>query len=301
MTKTRSRVYILPTRYGLLFIVATVLITLIGSAYQNNLVNAVAYFMLSVIFATAIATHNNVKDIDVVAIEAEGGFAGSEVVVTTTLANAAREERYNLESRMRRMITKNVYESRSTLAAKGLVKIQASYPAERRGRHVTRGVRVSSVYPLGLFEAWKVSNVALAYFVYPRLNGSRSLPPAQNSMGDDLGQSRGRGDDFHGHRSYQASDPHRHIDWKAVARGRPRLVKEFNEGAPGIAVFDWQSVAHLPFEERLEQLAVWIDEARERKLHFMLRLPGTELPAGYGLNHARRCWRALAEFPAEGA
>ena len=292
--KTKRRIYILPTRFGAIFIAGACTMIIIGSAFQNNLVNLVAYFMLALVFTSAIQTQENLKDVRVEGIESEGGFAGSEFVVTTVLANTSRRTRFNLETRLKRIKARAHYESSARLPARGALRIRSAYVAGRRGRHSTRGARLSSLYPLGLFEAWTWEDVESTYYVYPALVGHRRLP-LESAPGDAGALTRpNAGDDFHGHRLFREGDSHRRIDWKAHARGRPLLVKEFSDGAPGALVLDWKNLKGLDLESRLSQLAVWVDEARERKLIFSLKLPDAEIPAGHGLAHAQRCWQALA-------
>lgn len=296
-TKRDSRrIYILPTRFGLLFITGAVLMILIGSAYSNNLVNMLAFFMLSMVFVAMIQTHNNLRDIRVGLIETQGGFAGDVFVVTTVLENPSRATRFSFESRIKQARPTSTYENTQPLGPGGTLKLRAAYAATRRGRHSIRNARVASVYPLGLFEAWTWFDVNAETFVYPSRKGDRPLP--RNESGNISGvfsRSRG-GDDFHGHRKFQEGDSQRHIDWKAYARGRPKLIKEFDEGAPGVAVFDFNSLRGLDTEDRLSQLSLWVDSAKDLKIVFSLRLPNESIPPGQGLRHAVRCWEALAEF-----
>ncbi|MES2965054.1 MAG: hypothetical protein V4760_14305, partial [Bdellovibrionota bacterium] len=59
----KNRVYILPTGFGLVFIAGALVMILVGATYQNNLVNLLAFFMLSLVFIGMIQTHNNLKDV----------------------------------------------------------------------------------------------------------------------------------------------------------------------------------------------------------------------------------------------
>ncbi len=292
----KPRIFILPTGFGALYLTGALAMILIGSAYQNNLVNMLAFFMLSLVFVAMIQTNNNLKNISVVSLNCEGGFSGREFLATTVIANNAKVPRFNLESRLRKMKPVSVYESPSTLAELGTLRLRAAYPAVKRGRHQLHSVRVSSIFPLGLFEAWMWLNASSTYCVYPEPKGTRT-PPFHSMNEQSLRTSLIGGDDFHQHRRYQNGDSQHHIDWKAVARGRPKLVKEFNDGAtPQVSIFDWQDLDGLPTEERLSQLAKWIEEARARKASFALRLPQTTIPAGSDLQHVTRCLEALADF-----
>lgn len=296
--KKPARIYILPTRFGLIFITGALVMILIGSAYQNNLVNMLAFFMLSLVFVCMILTHVNLKYVRVQAIDADGGFSGGEFLVTTVVANDAKVSRANLEAQIRKTKAKQVYENHHTLAPSGTIKLRASYQAAKRGVYQIKGARLSSVYPLGLFEAWAwFHHVSCDYHIYPEPRGERVWPENTMSEGIDVvHQGVLGGDDFHGHRKFNPGDSQHAIDWKAHARGRPLLIKEFTEGAPGAIVFTWNSLPNLDVEARLSQLALWVEIAKQNKMIFALQLPNEKIPPGQGLQHAVRCLRALARY-----
>jgi uncharacterized protein (DUF58 family) len=294
--KQRQRIYILPTRFGLVFLVGSFLMILIGSAYQNNLVNLLAFFMLSLVFVCMVQTHNNLRDIRISNIETEGGFAGQEFIVTTVLGNNSKVPRFNIETRLREPRARSIYENTLPLLENGTLKLRASYPAVRRGRFQTNPARLSSVYPLGLFEAWTWYKISSVYYIYPEPKGDKPFP--WGGEGDHAGHVTFPvgGEDFHGHRRFRDGDSQKHIDWKAFARGRPKLIKEFTEGAPVSIRLDWRSLEDLNTEDRLSQLSKWVDEAKDHKQMFSLVLPGKIVPTGLGISHAIRCWEALASF-----
>lgn len=301
MRKPKQKIYILPTSFGLVFIIGAVVMILIGAGYQNNLVNLLAYFMLSLVFISMIQTQNNLKDIAIAALETEGGFAGRDYLVTTVIANEAHEPRFNLESGLKRQLPITIYENVHPLLPLSNLKLRASFPAVTRGRHRLNQVKISSLFPLGLFRAWTWFEIESDVFIYPEPKGHLPLP--QRGIADDVGAVAQfeNGDDFHGHRKYQATDSARHIDWKAHARGRPLLVKEFKDGSPESALLDWHALHGLDTEARLSQLSQWIEEARRAQIPFALRLPYRSFPPGHGASHAIQCLEALADFKDESA
>jgi hypothetical protein len=107
------------------------------------------------------------------------------------------------------------------------------------------------------------------------------------------------GEDFAGVREWRPGDSLRRVDWHALARGRPLLVKTW-AGGGAQRHFDWQALP-LPEVERPGQLARWIEEAERLRLTWRLSLPGREIPAGSGPAHAERALAALAELQSTGA
>lgn len=292
----KGRIYILPTGFGLLFIGGALLMILVGATYQNNLVNLLAFFMLSLIFIAMVQTHNNLKDVTVETLEAENGYKDGQYVVTAVLTNTARDPRFNLEFSLRRKTAASIYENLQPLLPKGLVKLKASYPAVTRGKFSLNEVKVHTMYPLGLFRAWTWLPNQTTYYVYPKPEGQLAFPRgAIGSEAAEVQVAAKGGDDFAGHRRYETGDSLSHIDWKAKARGRPLLIKEFNEGAPAPITLDWYQLnEEFDTEQKLSQLAQWVDEAVRRKAVFGLRLPGRTIQPSQGLQHAKMCLEALA-------
>jgi uncharacterized protein (DUF58 family) len=290
----QKRIYILPTRFGFVFLAGAILMILIGASYQNNLVNLLSYFMLSLIFIAMIQTHNNLKDIRVEALETEGGFKGTEFVLTAVVANDSKDIRFGIEASYRHLKDGSVYENFLPLLSRSTIKLRSSFIGHQRGRHEISEVKLSSSFPLGLFRAWIWVPVEGSYFVYPEPVGERPLPLEGQLEDAGTQVSATHGDDFYGHRKFEAGDSPRHIDWKAHARGRTWLVKEFGGNAHSVIHLDWSRLESLPLEQRLSQLSRWIEEARKSRLPFSLKMPHHSMPLAQGYQHARSCLELLA-------
>ncbi|WP_395746264.1 transglutaminaseTgpA domain-containing protein [Prosthecobacter sp.] len=167
-------------------------------------------------------------------------------------------------------------------------------------------LRVRSVYPLGLFTAECVVETAWVRRVHPEPAGDLPLPAPDTARQGDLvttaafrGHGAG-GDDFAGLREWRAGDSPRHIDWRAVARGGPLMVKAWSSGVQGVVVLDWTK---MPLEEgaRAAQIAQWMETCEEEGRPYELRVPGAIIRAGHGPAHLRRCLDALSTQTSTGA
>ncbi len=159
-----------------------------------------------------------------------------------------------------------------------------------------------SAYPLGLLRAQRVVNVELTRRALPQASGNLPLPqplsqPTNTAAGRSGAQSipSREGDDFGGLREWQPGDSPKHIDWRAVARGRPLLVKTWTRGVNETVPMDWEALP-LPVGERAGQLVRWIQMCEQQGHAYSLKLPSQTIPAGQGEAHARRCFAALAEI-----
>ena len=291
-----NRIYILPTGFGFVFIAGALIMILVGASYQNNLVNMLAFFMMSLIFIAMVQTHNNLKDVTLEQLNAESAFAETEFLVTVVLKNTSDQPRFNLETRLRRLKPRAVYENVHPLLPRSNLKLRTTYPAVTRGRYILKDVSVSAIFPLGVFRAWVLLAGETPVYVYPKPAGLLTLSRAKATE-QDVGSLAVRGgDDFYGHRRYQVGDSVGHIDWRARAKGRPLLVKEFNQGSPSPRLVDWFQLEGMETEARLSQLTLWINDAVSSRDVFGLRLPGQLISPAQGPAHAQRCLEALAIF-----
>ncbi|MCA1964424.1 MAG: transglutaminaseTgpA domain-containing protein, partial [Prosthecobacter sp.] len=179
---------------------------------------------------------------------------------------------------------------------------QISLPGATSGRLC---VLLRSAYPLGLFSVERVVELSAHHPVRPRPAGHLPLPmPDKEIAGEKVGQQPAasrpgqEGDDFAGLRQWHPGDSLRHVDWRAVARGRPLLVKQWASGSSQAVTLDWEKLP-LPEAERAGQIARWITQAETIGLPYALKLPGQpEISPGLGPSHQNRCMDALADFAA---
>jgi protein-glutamine gamma-glutamyltransferase len=181
-------------------------------------------------------------------------------------------------------------------------RVSVMLPVAEVGVEQVIRVRLRSAYPLGLFSAERDVVIEQTRKIHPQAEGSLPLPaadPAQAGAKFESTQNGGRpgreGDDFAGMREWQAGDSLRHVDWRAVARGRPLLVKQWASGSGAAVTLDWSKL-DLEASARAGQIARWIEECEATATPYALRLPDTEIPVGLGPAQAQRCLDALAEM-----
>ncbi|MFM7606602.1 MAG: transglutaminaseTgpA domain-containing protein [Prosthecobacter sp.] len=175
----------------------------------------------------------------------------------------------------------------------------------KTGRGSSFKLVARSVYPLGLYKIEGVVETAAPRYVHPSPKGSLPLPcPKPLSPHSQAGASSpstisggGGGCDFAGTREFQPGDSPRHIDWRAVARGRPLAVKTWASNGHEATMIDWESI-QVDEAVRAAQIARWIEDCERDEKLYALRLPSQSIEAGRGYSHRRRCLHALADFTA---
>jgi len=292
------RVYIVPSRLGLLF-GGALAILLVGSInYALSLGFALTFLLAGMGIAGMVQTARNLAQLSLRAARAEPVFAGEAAHFTLLLANAADFDRPEI------LVRHLDSGAQCTVDVGGADTVAAlmAVPAERRGRLPLGRVMLETRFPLGLFRAWSYVQPDSRCLVYPRPEAGALPPPAASSQAGGA-RARAQGsDDFSGLRAYQPSDSPRHVAWKAAARSDDMLTKQF----AGDAVAElWLNLGDLPaalgLERRLSRLAGWVLAAARGGAHYGLRIPGTEIAPGSGDAHRAACLEALALFEAPGS
>jgi len=292
----QRRVYILPTRHGLTFALALVLM-LIGSINYNLSLGYVLTFLLAGMGIVSILhTFRNLAHLYVSAGRVEPVFAGDTARFELHLENRRDVPRHSIA------LVCGKGSALCEVPAHRTETTTVPVKAARRGWLQLPRVTLDTRYPMGLFRAWSYVRPDMRAIVYPKPDDALlPLPRAVPDMGDAMNAGTGT-DDFFGLRLYQSGDSPRHIAWKAVARGETLLTKVFTGRASMEMWFDWKDLPPgLDTEARLSRLARWVLLAHASGLRYGVKLPGVELPLGSSDAHEQACLRELALYDTDHA
>lgn len=292
---TARRVYILPSRVGLGFIVLQGGMLLGAVNYALAMGYLFTFLLFGLTSVALFATWRNLTGMSLQSVAAEPAFAGDTLSFTLDLADSQGRARQSIGVAAEG--AKPVY---TTIPALGRSQVTLHLPARRRGRQPLGVIRICSAYPLGLFHAWALLQPDCAGIVWPRPAGPYPLPvSARHEVGNDRASRRGA-EDFDSLRAYERGESPARIAWKAMARHEEPLAKGFVAPLAAQLWLDWDTLGDLAPEARLSQLARWVLEAERSGRPYGLRLPGLSLPPGIGLAHRNRCLNALALVQTEG-
>ncbi len=287
----QRRVYVLPTRHGLTFALAVVLMLFGSINYVLSLGFVLTFLLAGLGIVSILHTFRNLAHLYVSAGRVDDVFAGQTARFGLVLESRADFDRFAIDlGAGGPTITCDVPARRTTY-------VSVPVAAPRRGWLQLPRVTIETRYPLGLTRAWSYVQPDMRAMVYPAPDDAPlpdSAPVGETGESVSLGAGM---EDFAGLRPYQPSDSPRHIAWKALARGGPVLTKTFAGRASYELWFDWSALpAQLGTEARLSRLTRWVLLADERGARWGLRLPGVELRPDQGPEHRERCLRELALF-----
>jgi uncharacterized protein (DUF58 family) len=294
----RRRIYVVPSRFGLIYSLM-LMVMLIGSLnYANNPALLLTCLLGAATYQSVFSGFRTLNRLELKSIQAQPCHAGDHLPLSLLFASTAAVRKCGLRLRM-----ENDTEMGSPgeaivfdLPADNAQAVAVTRPAPRRGWQQIGRVRVWTEYPYGLFHVWSWLHPDQRALIYPRLE--LNAPPLPRSGGDAQALTTRRSDDeFSMLREYRAGDPRRLIAWKASARQDHLLVKEFESQQGYEVVLDWRNLEGLDNEARVSRLAAWVERAETVRVPYRLDLPQTSVGPALGAAHRHACLRELALMP----
>jgi uncharacterized protein (DUF58 family) len=206
---------------------------------------------------------------------------------------------------------------------RGEIENKAEHVFPRRGRFVIRDFELSTRFPFGFFRhRRRLSAQEAEITIFPRLVSiEKELEDLPLEVGKLVANKRGTGQDLLALRDYQPMDDLRRVDWKATARTRRLIVREFSaEDDKRITVFfdtrlqktfqekkkslrerledERRGLKVSPDEERFEKgaskTASFLSYFTEEQSEIRLIIDGEKGEFGIGREHLYECLKRLA-------
>lgn len=291
MTINRRRVYILPTRHGLMLALVLTAMLVAGLNYNSNLALIFAFLLGSVTIVAMHHCNRNLLRINVDATLEADAFAGSAARLDFVLRNESIVERRDIEIRC------------DSASGIGVIPAGASHcisvalPVARRGILRVGQFELRTRFPFGWFFAWTYVYAPLIIYAAPAPFGSRALPSAGGHGASSHSETLGD-EDFSGLRAYEPGMALKHMAWKVLARGGEAAVRSYSSLAAQPEWLEWSALEDLADEARLSQLCQWVLQSEAASRPYGLRIPGRQIEPSHGAAHRFLCLRALAGYDA---
>jgi uncharacterized protein (DUF58 family) len=285
----RRRIYILPTRFGIMLGLVLAAMLIAGLNYNSNLGLAFAFLLVSVALVTMHHCNRNLLGLQVDVTPEVDAFAGREARFEFVLRNDSKVERRDVE------ICCTSAAGMRSVEAGSSESVPVAIPVLKRGIVRVAQFELRTRYPFGWFHAWTYVQGTLTAYVAPSPQGDRTLPAAGGSGAASRSEARGD-EDFAGLRAYEPGVPLKHMAWKVLARGGEAAVRSYTSLAAQPEWLEWSSLEGQDTETRLSQLCLWVLESDAAQRVYGLRIPGREILPSRGAAHRFACLRALAGY-----
>lgn len=287
------RLYILPTRAGLVAGALLFVMLVAGLNYANSLALLLTFLLGGYVLVGMHECQRSLRGLELLRAQAPDCYAGTPGRLELQFANRGRPARRALSVRAAPLAGAHF-----DLDGGATATVVVAHLCRVRGRQRVAPLELASTAPFGLFRCWTWLYLPVEVIAWPQPVGARPLPPpgAGRTLAHDAEGAAGE-DEWASLREFHAGDNPRSIAWKAYARGAPLLVAQY----AGVAGAEYQlgpdGLEGLDLESRLSQLAAWIEACEHAGSLYGLELPGVQLPLGRGPEQRRTLLRALALYP----
>lgn len=330
-----------------------VLIVIVGfSAWStgNNLLFLVLSFLTAAMIVGFLAGSASLKKLDVKMRFPETIFAGQETSILVSLNNRKRllpcysvvaevrgkeRETSAIADDLKRILPRRIAErlSRPPVVRKVLdyfvyiprlqtIEKKTGHIFKNRGRFLIQDFELSTRFPFGFFRhRRRLPAQEAELIVFPRLLPmEKEIEDLELETGKPVANRRGLGQDLLALRDYRPNDDLRRIDWKATARSRNLIVREFSaEDDRRVTIFlDTRfpgeveegvgqslrqkieaeqksgTVIHPRFEEGLSRVASLLNFFTDEQSELRLVIDGVEGEFGVGRAHLLANLKRLA-------
>lgn len=294
---TSRRIYILPTREGIIFALLILIMLAAAINFNNSLIFFFTFLMASVGVISMYMTQQNLIGLQFSLAHVPPVFLYQSLRLPLNISCSTRHYSIavNFNNAPTSTLSTSMYTDINSLETAQLSLLAAT---EKRGKFSLKPLTVSSCFPLGLFRAW--ANIELNHdaIIYPEPESVSRFSPLRGS--DTEGSNPyGMGlEDFSGFKNYQTGEPLSHIHWKAYAKEQGLLSKTFSGSSHKEYWLNWSDVFGT-IEQKLSQLCQLIIEAEHNGDRYGLILPGQSIAISSGQNHYHNCLKALALYQSE--
>ena len=284
-------IYVFPGKQGAAFLLLAVLIWLLGTNYQNNLILSFSFFLISLMLVSVIHAFKNLLGLtfqpDAALYATVGDRAPFDIAISSQQGNVHQGLLLTVEDTEPVVVQLNAGQK---------LQVRLTIAARHRGWMKLPRIVVKSYYPLGLIRSWAYVELDHRVLVFPRPIAS-DKPPLGAGKGDEGVQvSHEPGDEFQGFQTYQPGAPLSQIAWKQFARGAGLHLKDYRALQSQQAWLDWFAINSDDTELRLAQLSYWVNYFSENNIEFGLLLPGKTIAMGGGEVHRLAALTALALY-----
>lgn len=319
------------TKGGIIFIGILGIVAFAAWNTGNNLLFLVFSLLASTLFISWAASRASLRELVVSARFPDHIYAGEPAPVIVTIRNRKRflpsfsvlveargplpvtvDEKKKKKRRKRQRFGKRVLAYFMYVPHRAAAEQRVEQIFLKRGHELITGFELSTRFPFGFFRRRRRLRARdVDIIVYPKpepLGDELHLLPM--NAGRLISTRRGAGHDLFSLRDYQPQDDLRHIDWKATARGRRLMVRQFTaeDERRVIIVLDTRMIGGVAEEDLAARFERGVTIAASLVAHFITERAEVRLVVGseqgrYGVGseHLYHCLRRLALAAPDGS
>jgi len=288
---SNRNIFILPSKFGLAYLFTLLIVFMLGTNYQNNLILLISYLFTSLFLTGMLYSFFNLTRLSFGLSQQVRGFAGKHINIPLTITT--NKPRYDLHFSF-----SNQSSCHKTIIEQGESIVELPFYCARRGLHNTGRLKISSQYALGLFTCWTNLDFNCVVTTYPAKKIFNNLAHVNSSEHEEIEGSNivEGGDDFGELREYKTGESNAQIAWKQLARGQGLLTKTTEQTLGSTIWLSLDGLPSAPIETKLEMLCFLVLEHHNHGTAFGLNLGTVKIEPSVGNHHNQLCLTALAKY-----
>jgi len=274
---TNRNTFIFPTKFGFSYFFFVLVLFLLGTNYQNNIIILFSFLFASFFITVMMHSFYNFSQLHVASQARYHCFVGQELNINLMLNS--KRARYNFHANF---VDQTIKSKSGSLFQCNVGSNQLTIiclPTKRGDIKLGR-INIFSEYAFGLFKSWSILDFSHRAIIYP---SPLPLATSQSSLSfvdnrDDtkrsFAQAREGVEDFSELRSFIPGESLSRTAWKQLAKGQGHYSKHYhvNQGEP-----IWLKLSEMPsvsIEKQLCFLSYLICELTLNQQKFGLLLDG---------------------------
>lgn len=283
-------IYILPSKFGLVFGVAVLSLFTGAINYQMSTIFLMTFLLGVIGLVSAWEAHSNLKDLSIKLISIEDTEQEKPAQITLLL-QPNYKIRYGLEFQWGNQSTIRV----EKVPKEGL-EFFSPIVTTQRGYFSIPPLIISSLYPFGLFRVWSYIYFDAHYYVYPQPVDPGFWPqtyPKPNSKHKELPGD----EEFYDLK--QVENPWVQanlIAWKIAAKEQGWYLKTQDSNEGECWLFKLSDTPQADLETKLQHLSFWLQSAEANHYLYGLELSQPSTNFSCGAYYLQQCLRQLATY-----
>ncbi len=295
-TLTVKNLYIVPSKLGGIYLGICVLLWVFGTNYQNNLILAFDFFLLSILMLGILRTFTNLNGILLQYKSALPVYPGEHINLRFEISTLKSAYGIVLKWQQEDKLYRFSDFIGQIDSAVNKTRISVPLLAKKRGRFSPGRLLIESHFPIGLVRCWSWLNWDIDLLVYPKPIEVPEPPTKQQATEDGESHPAPGAEDFSGLRGYQRGDSPKRIAWKTYAKGKGLFTKEFEQSVSSELWLDYNFIHGGDMEIKISGLTYWALRYHEKGVEFGLKLPNEKISPDKGDDHLHCVLSLLAVY-----
>jgi len=292
---SQKNIYIFPSRIGFVFIALLLLMLLTAINYQSSLIYLYTFVLASVFFISIWMCFLNLSGMEVSARDQAECFAGEPLPFHVQLYSSG----HPVQGLQLGVDSKHLVDAECDSGDVSSLTVYGG-TASRGMRRLER-LRVQSVYPFGLVQAWTWLRLDAQALVYPKPIAMVMEKSGSHVTDSDSDSPKRLTDEQTEIREYEPGDSSRRILWKHLATKDKLIVRQAEAAALDSRWVRWDDYPVGSQELKLSHMCYDVLMLNERREVYGLELPGKVIQPGQGELHKHKALAALALFGGDAA